>query len=277
MELDVRSDREGVVLPIGRDASVRGGRDLHRETRDEDGDVLNPRFIPNEGLVHVLEDLDAGGLDVRGGIEGIRFSEGRRREDSRMFQDCHRNRRRHADGVAGAQGLHAGDGGQGQRQADEKIPGGGEDVVCRPGCLGTAPALRCPVPPTVGERGEEKSVVRGRDHDRGTAFGSIRNVVPIPTVSPGRVPVEPDGGPGHDGRLVRRQDRGPRTEDAVRRARTIRRPGGGCDFRRRKLGLDEQEPRVVGRFAASAVRHCEEIDVSTRDRVCMAHDRPDRG
>src|SRR5213076_559295 len=84
VELDVRSDREGVVLPIGRDASVRGGRDLHRETRDEDGDVLTPRFIPNEGLVHVLEDLDAGGLDVRGRIEGIRFSEGRRCEDSRM-------------------------------------------------------------------------------------------------------------------------------------------------------------------------------------------------
>src|SRR5206468_11057756 len=124
---------------------------------------------------------------------------------------------------------------------------------------------------------EQGSVVRGGDHDRGTSFGSIRNVVPIPTVGPGGVPVEPDGGPGDHGRLIRRQDRGPWTEDAVRRARTIRRPGGRGDLRRGKLGLDEEELPVVRRFAAPAVRHREEADVPPRDRVGMGRDRPDRG
>ena len=277
MEFDVRPNREGVVLPIRGDAPVRGGRHLHRETRDEDGDVLDARFIPNERLVHVLEDLDARGLDVRRGIEGIRFSECRRREDSRMFQDRCGSRRRHADGVSGGQGPHAGDGGQRQRQADEKIPGRGEDVACGPDRLRTSPALRRTVPPAIGERREEGSVVRGGDHDRGTSFGSIRNVVPIPTVGPGGVPVEPDGGPGDHGRLIRRQDRGPWTEDAVRRARTVRRPGGGGDLRRGKLGLDEEELPVVRRFAAPAVRHREEADVPPRDRVGMGRDRADRG
>src|SRR5438067_10016209 len=56
VELDVRPNREGVVLPIRGDAPVRGGRHLHRETRDEDGDVLDARFIPNERLVHIPED-----------------------------------------------------------------------------------------------------------------------------------------------------------------------------------------------------------------------------
>src|SRR5205823_10918629 len=86
VKLHARSDSERVVPPVRRYPAIRHRWHFGRETRQEDRDVLDAGLVPDERLVHVLQNLDARGLDIGRGIKGVRVAEGDGGKDAWMFQ-----------------------------------------------------------------------------------------------------------------------------------------------------------------------------------------------